>query len=131
MLNHVPIEGSTVEQFSPLVLAYIGDAVYELMVRTNLVASGSKRIKDIHLAAVRMVKAEHQANALRLLAKELTEAEQAIVRRGRNTHSKPPKNAELYEYRLSTGFEALFGYLYLKGDMERLCHIFNLSIEEK
>lgn len=131
MFNHSPIEESIAQQYSPLLLAYIGDAVYELMVRTSLVASGPKRIKDIHLAAVEMVKAGYQANALKWLENELTEVEQAVVRRGRNTHSSLPKNSDLYEYRLSTGFEALVGYLYLIGNMERLQYIFKRCLKEQ
>jgi ribonuclease III family protein len=130
LLNQEPIADNLLGQYSPLVLAYIGDAVYELMVRTNVVAAGPRRIKEIHLDTVEMVKAEHQAHLIRLLTNELTEAEQAIVKRGRNTRSNPPKNAEMYQYRLSTGFEALMGYLYLKGDMERLEYIFKRSMEK-
>lgn len=117
-------------QYSAVVLAYIGDAVFELMVRTHVIAGGNRKIKAIHQDTVDVVKAESQARLIRQIEDELTEEEQEIVRRGRNAKTSPPKHADLSDYRLSTGFEALLGYLYLKGDEERLVYLINQVLGE-
>jgi Uncharacterized protein conserved in bacteria len=122
---------STLNEYSPLILAYIGDAVFELLVRTKIVASNQGRIKDIHLQTVEMVNARHQADIIRHINDQLTEEEKTIVRRGRNTRSSPPKNADMQAYRMSTGFEALLGYLYLKGNEERLINLVNQALENE
>jgi len=126
---HKPLNENTLSEYSPLILAYIGDAVFELLVRTQVISSGQARIKDIHLRTVEIVRAEHQAYIIRQIFDELTEEEQDIVRRGRNTRSNPPKNADMQSYRMSTGFEALLGYLYLKGDEERLTGLVKRALE--
>jgi ribonuclease-3 family protein len=130
LLTHEPWDENNLCEISPLVLAYIGDAVFELLVRTNSVSAGYRRIKDIHLETVRRVKAESQARIIRNIIEELNEEEQDIVRRGRNTRSNPPKNADMQEYRMSTGFEALIGYLYLKGDEERVLYLVNRALKD-
>lgn len=113
------------EQLSPLALAYIGDAVLELFVRTHLVAQGYNKVNVLHKKAVKFVNASTQASLLRLIEDNLTEAERAIVRRGRNAKSgHVPKNASLIDYRYSTGLESLLGYLYLKGEAQRVKEIF-------
>jgi len=114
-------------QISPLVMAYVGDAVYELAVRSRIVMDRSRKIKDIHQEVVGLVNAEKQAQLLRKIESRLTEEEMAVVRRGRNakTHSVP-RHADTADYRWSTGLEALFGYLYLKGDEERLREILEM-----
>jgi ribonuclease-3 family protein len=111
---------------SSLGLAHIGDAVYELMVRSWLVMSGRATAKGLHKAAVGHVSAPAQARAAGRLMTHLTEEEQAVFRRGRNTrvHSVP-RNASLDEYHASTALETLFGYLYLKGQTERLNELFD------
>lgn len=126
-----PFDESTIKEYSPLILAYIGDAVFELLVRTKIIASNRGRIKDIHLHTVEMVNARHQADIIRQIDDQLTEEEKTIVRRGRNTRSNPPKNADMQAYRMSTGFEALLGYLYLKGDEERLINLVNRALENE
>ncbi len=126
---HEPLDERTLDQYSPLLLAYVGDAVYELMVRTRMVAAGQRPVKEIHQDAVQKVKAEHQARVIKNIFDQLPATEQDIVRRGRNAKSTPPKNADMQEYRLSTGFEALIGYLYLKGDQQRLQELLELSEE--
>jgi len=128
---HEPWDENALRECPPLILAYIGDAVFELMVRTHIVEIGHRKIKDIHLDTVAMVKADSQAHIIRQIIDELSEAEQDIVRRGRNTHSHAPKNADIQAYRMSTGFEALLGYLYLKGDEERLSYLLKRVMEEK
>ncbi|MDD4776241.1 MAG: ribonuclease III domain-containing protein [Syntrophomonas sp.] len=123
---HESLDEKTLSQYSPLLLAYVGDAVFELIVRSRLVVAGQRRIRDLHAETVAMVRAENQARLARKLYNHLSEQEQDIVRRGRNTKSTPPKNADMQEYRLSTGFEALIGYVYLKGDQARLAELIKL-----
>jgi len=131
LLMHNPVDENILREYSPLVLAYIGDAVFELAVRTRIAVGGPRRIKDIHHHTVAVVNADSQADIIRHISAELSEAEQDIVRRGRNTHSHPPKNADVQSYRMSTGFEALLGYLYLKGDDKRLSYLLHLALEER
>lgn len=121
-----------VDSLPPLVLAYVGDAVYELCVRTALVASGGARVRELHRRAVGLVRAEAQAEGLRKLEGFLTPDEETIVRRGRNAKSGMyPRHATVLEYRHSTGFEALLGVLFLRGELERLKEIFvRLAAEE-
>lgn len=87
-------------------------------------------MKALHLDAVEKVRAESQARAIRQIMPELTAEEQEVVRRGRNAKSTPPKHADLLDYRMSTGFEALLGYLYLKGEQERLLYLVRRALEE-
>ncbi|MDW7675387.1 MAG: ribonuclease III domain-containing protein [Bacillota bacterium] len=104
-----------------LALAYVGDAVYELFVRKHLISTGVVRVNELHRQAVKYVKATTQAKLVFLLEEELSEVELAIVRRGRNAKSgQTPKNTGILEYRQSTGFESLLGYLHLTGQDERL-----------
>ena len=111
---------------SPLTLAFVGDAVYELMVRERLAADGSMPANVLHHKAVKIVCAGAQAQGYLALESILTEEELCILKRGRNAHStKVPKNSSPSDYRRATGVEALFGYLYLKGDLERLTVLFN------
>lgn len=118
-------------EYPPAVLAYIGDAVFELLVRTYMVAGGHHKIQVLHTMTVDHVKAENQARIVRGLYDILTEEEQDLIRRGRNVKSTVPKNVDPGDYRLSTGFEALLGYLYLIGDEERLYELVEKSIKSK
>lgn len=115
-------EGSP-KQLHPLVLAYIGDAFFALYIRTRLLAYEQAKVRVIHSFSAKMVSAVTQATALRELEPDLNEAELHVVRRGRNAKSTVPKSATVAEYRSSTGFEALLGYLYLSADYDRLSHI--------
>lgn len=127
------LKNSDVEMFNPLVLAFVGDSVYELYVRTLLVSHGSMQVAKLHKRSIAFVKAKSQAEILdEVIQAELTEKEKDIVRRGRNAKSGTvPKNAELMDYKMATGLEALFGYLYLTGDIKRLLHLFNMIRESK
>lgn len=110
-----------VRLLSPAVLAYIGDAIYELYIRLWSAGVEQGAIIKHHRRTVQHVKATTQATILKNLAEELTEAEQDIVRKGRNGKTgSVPKNTGVVEYRLATGFEALMGYLYLTGNQSRL-----------
>lgn len=110
-----------IQTYSPLTLAYIGDAAYELVVRTFLVDQGNSRPDKLHRKASSMVKAAAQAAMAEVLKDSLTEEELSVYRRGRNAKSPTmAKNASMSDYRKATGFEALMGYLYLKGEQKRL-----------
>lgn len=115
---------------NPLVLAYIGDAVYELFIRTFMIAGGpTKSVHKLHMMSTEYVKAHAQSEIIRGMTGMLTEDEIDIVRRGRNSKSGyVPKNADVQEYRSATGFEALIGYLYLTGNIKRLDEILNYSV---
>ncbi|MFZ5634553.1 MAG: Mini-ribonuclease 3 [Bacillota bacterium] len=108
---------------SPLVLAYIGDAVYELWVRRHVIARGVSRTGKIHSEAVRYVCAGTQAGVLRAIEDMLTGEEANIVRRGRNAKPAHTPRGRVAAYRQSTGLECLVGYLFLLGSMERLAEI--------
>ncbi|NLT13049.1 MAG: ribonuclease III [Clostridiales bacterium] len=109
----------------------MGDAVYELMVRSWLVMSGRATAKGLHKAAVGYVSAPAQARAASKLMAQLTDEEQAVFRRGRNTRvNSVPRNASLEEYHTSTAFEALFGYLYVKGEIGRINELFDMIVIE-
>lgn len=116
--------------YSPLALAFVGDGVYELFVRTRLAIEGNAQAAKLHARAIGFVKAKAQARSARLLADKLTEQETAIYKRGRNAKSQTvPKHAELADYRAATGLEALFGYLYLKGEQQRLDELMGLAYQ--
>lgn len=114
---------------SPLVWAYVGDAVYELYIRTHLVNTTKLNPHKLHIESIKYVKAAAQANALEQLMPELTEEESNIVRRARNTQNHHlPKNANVTEYMYSTAFEGLIGYLYLTEQKDRLNKILKKCI---
>ncbi|MDD7413941.1 MAG: ribonuclease III domain-containing protein [Eubacteriales bacterium] len=102
-----------------LELAYLGDTLWDLFVREELVKTGG-RMKELHRAAVARVRASAQSRALARIEDCLTEDEAAVVRRARNAHQTPPKNADPADYCRATALEALFGYLYLTGQLERM-----------
>ncbi|MBV1759392.1 MAG: Mini-ribonuclease 3 [Dethiosulfatibacter sp.] len=110
---------------SPLQLAYIGDAVYELLVRSYLIENHDMNVNDLHRKAILFVKAEAQAEAFRFVENDLTEEELRIVKRGRNAKSVTvPKNAKLADYKYATGLEALFGYLFMSNQTQRIEELF-------
>jgi ribonuclease-3 family protein len=117
-------------EMSPLALAFIGDAVYDLFIRSYLVFGNKQKPHELHLSAVNYVRAETQAQVVHGLFSILSESELEIVRRGRNAKpSTMPKHAGFMEYRYSTGFEALLGYLYLTHQHDRLDEILFASID--
>lgn len=118
------LSAEDIAMLSPLQLAYIGDAVYELLVRTYLL---EKRlpVKQLHKATINYVRADAQANIIHILEETLTEEEIEVVKRGRNAKSNTmPKNARMIDYKYATGFESLFGYLYLTGQDLRISEMF-------
>lgn len=108
-------------QYSPLTLAYLGDNVYELFVRSYLVSQGNYPVHQLHMMARDYVSAAAQSKALEWIEADFTEEELAVYKRGRNAKSATvPKNAKLIDYKRATGLEALMGYLYLTGQSERI-----------
>ncbi len=118
-------------QFSPLALAYIGDGVYELFVRTKVIEEHENMpANKLHKKTVQYVKAHAQADSIDAMLPHLTEDETAVYKRGRNAKSNTtPKNADMADYRKATGFEALIGFLYLSGENERLHELMNIAYE--
>lgn len=118
-----------VNQMSPLTWAYVGDAVYELYIRTYLINTTKLKAHELHVKAIKYVKAGAQANILKEIDKILTEEEKDIVRRGRNTKlNHTAKNATTQDYMYSTAFEALIGYLYLTKQDDRLLEILKQAL---
>lgn len=118
------------EAYPPLVLAYIGDAVYEVYVRTLLVGESNAPVHILHKRSTDFVKAKAQSDIIHRIMDNLSLDEQDIVRRGRNAKSGTiPKNADVTEYKYATGFESLIGYLYLKEDVERLMQVLKMAVD--
>lgn len=117
--------------YSPLALAYIGDGVYDLVIRSIVVGRGNTRASRLHQATSQLVKARAQSEMMRVLQPLLTEEEQDVYRRGRNAKSPTmAKNATMSDYRRATGFEALMGYLYLTDRFERLVELVRIALKE-
>lgn len=119
------------KQLSPLVLAYIGDSIYDLVIRTYLLNQGNMPVNKINRHACMLVKAETQSKLIGFLEPQLTELEEAVYKRGRNAKSyTSAKNATIGDYRRATGFEALMGYLYLSGRYDRLTSLVYTGLQE-
>ncbi|MBQ4528569.1 MAG: Mini-ribonuclease 3 [Clostridia bacterium] len=117
-------------QVSPLSLAYIGDAVYELYIRSYIMREVNMPVSKLHKAATHYVSAKAQAEIFHKIEDRLTDAEISVFKRGRNAHSyTSAKNADIIDYRISTGFEALIGYTYIKKDIKRLEEIISFCID--
>lgn len=115
------------KQLSPLNLAFIGDCVYEILVRETLVLDANRPVNDLHRESVKYVSAKAQTSAFEKIKDMLTEEETAVFKRGRNAKTgHSPKSATEGEYHCATGVEALFGYLYLKDDMDRIKELFSV-----
>lgn len=120
-----------IRTYSPLTLAYIGDAVYDLIIRSVIVKRANKPPDKLHKTVIRYVNAKTQAKMIEVLEPELNEEESAVYHRGRNAKSyTKAKNASIVEYRKATGLEALFGYLYLNNDMDRLLSLVCLAFDK-
>lgn len=118
-----------IRTYSPLTLAYIGDDIYDLVIRTIVVERGNSSANKLHRKTVAYVNAREQARMIDALEEELTEEETAVYHRGRNAKSyTSAKNASIIEYRKATGMEALCGYLYLQGRQERMLYLIREAI---
>ena len=125
------LEDQDLRSYSPLTLAYIGDGVYELIIRTILVKKGNCPVNRLHKKASSLVKAGAQSAIMEVIEEELTPEELSVYRRGRNAHSPTmAKHATMADYRRATGFEALMGYLYLKEDYTRMIELVRRGIGE-
>ena len=111
-------------EYSPGTLAFLGDCVFELLVRERLVLRGNRPVGELNREKIQMVCCKTQAKAFKMLEPCLTEREADIYKSGRNSHVSVPKNATPADYHNATGLEALFGYLYLKGDIERIRELY-------
>ncbi len=119
-----------VDTLSPLTLAFTGDAVFSLFIREMLVCQANRPVGELHKLSVQSVKASAQAKAMREIMPLLTEKETDVFKRGRNAHtSHTPKNQSGCDYHYATGFETLMGYLYLKGEEERIKFLLNEVIK--
>ena len=119
-----------IRTYSPLTLAYIGDAIYDLLIRTLLVEKGNTQVNKLHKRASSLVKAEKQSQMIEILELHFTKEEEQIYKRGRNAKSfTSAKNASIADYRRATGFEAVMGYLYLTGKYHRMIDLVKLGLE--
>lgn len=124
------LETHSMETYSPLTLAFLGDAVYEVIVRTIVVSDGNQQVNKLHKKSSMLVKAETQAKMIKVLMDGLSEEELVYYKRGRNAKSyTSAKNASIGDYRMATGFEALMGYLYLSNNTERMLELIKKGIE--
>ncbi|MBO4767295.1 MAG: ribonuclease III [Lachnospiraceae bacterium] len=131
ILAKAGIADCKVAELSPLTLAYIGDCAYEILVRTIVIGRGERTVNTMHRHTCRYVNAAAQKSILTILKEDLTEAEQSVVRRGRNAKSHSvAKHATVADYRLATGFEALCGYWYLTGQNERMVSLLTEAIRK-
>ena len=128
MIDTKPMDIRNNQMPGSLELAYLGDTIYDLYVRTRLVQRGGK-MKQLHKQAVDVVCNHGQSEALRCIEELLTEEEQDVVRRARNCKQHPPRNADPAEYHRATALEALIGYLYIKGRGERLEMLVNTALD--
>ncbi len=117
---------------NPLSLAFVGDAVYTLEVRKRLTLDSRRPVNDLHKESVKYVNAASQAQAVKMLLPLLSEDEQSVFKRGRNAHAgHTPKNQSEGDYHYATGLEALFGFLFLNGESERITELFDLIWSDK
>ena len=131
VIEKLQLQKQDVNGYSPLVLAYIGDCVYELVIRTKVVNSGNMQVSKMHKQSAQLVKASAQAEMVHGIMELLTDTEKKVYKRGRNAKSATmAKNATMTEYRTATGFEALIGYLYLSGQRERMVELICAGLEK-
>lgn len=129
--NNLHLGETDPKQLSPLVLAYVGDSIYDLVIRTYLISLGNMPVNKINRHACALVKAETQSKIIGCLEAQLTDTEEAVYKRGRNAKSyTSAKNATIGDYRRATGFEALMGYLYLSGRFDRLTQLVQMGLHE-
>ncbi len=129
ILDHFQIKQQDIRTYSPLTLAFIGDAVYELVIRSLLVGRGNEKTNRLHAHASHLERAEAQARMIEAMLPEMNGEEQDYYRRGKN--AKPPtmpKSASPEDYHSATGFETVIGFLYLSGQTERLLELVNVGL---
>nr|WP_314767526.1 ribonuclease III domain-containing protein [uncultured Lachnoanaerobaculum sp.] len=130
LLKPFNIERKEAKEFSPLVLAYIGDAAYELIIRSILVSMGNRPVNKLNKDATSLVKAGAQSEIVKLISDKLSEEEYTVFKRGRNSSPHTmAKNASMSDYKYATGFEALIGFLYLDNRCDRALELVKLGID--
>ncbi|TCT15726.1 ribonuclease-3 family protein [Natranaerovirga pectinivora] len=131
MKTQLELKDYDLKTYSPLVLAYIGDIFYDLIIKTKIVTNGNAPVNNLHRRCSNLVKAKTQATIMKYLIEELTLEEEAVYKRGRNAKSgSNPKSSSVTEYRIATGLEALIGYLYLDGQYERVIDLVRIGLEK-
>ena len=119
-----------IKEYSPLTLAYIGDSIYDLIIKSLVVNEGTRQVQKLHKETSMRVQASAQSKMMRAIQEHLTEEEHAVFKRGRNAKSvSPAKNQSITDYRRATGFEALMGYLYLKKEWKRMLELVKIGLE--
>lgn len=119
-----------VNSYSPLSLAYIGDSIYDLIIKSLVINQGNRQVNKLHKETSMYVQASTQSLMMRAMQEELTEEEHAVYKRGRNAKSvSPAKNQSITDYRRATGFEALLGYLYLKKEWKRMLDLVKIGLD--
>ncbi len=128
-MGNMGLSEGDIKSMQPLALAFLGDAVFEIYIREYVMAKGYRTINSMHRETIKFVRAKSQCRAVKLILPELTEEEEAVVRRGRNANPHTvPKNAEVEDYRYATALESLFGYLHLTEQKKRLEELMNRVI---
>ena len=119
-----------IKEYSPLTLAYIGESIYDLIIKSLVVNEGNRQVQKLHKETSMRVQASAQSKMMRAIQEHLTEEEHAVFKRGRNAKSvSPAKNQSITDYRRATGFEALMGYLYLKKEWKRMLELVKIGLE--
>ena len=119
-----------IKEYSPLTLAYIGDSIYDLIIKSLVINEGNKQVQKLHRETSSMVQASAQSKMMRTIQEHLIEEEHAVFKRGRNAKSvSPAKNQSITDYRRATGFEALMGYLYLKKEWKRMLDLVKIGLD--
>lgn len=119
-----------IREYSPLALAYIGDAVYEMIIRTIVLNQGNRQVQKLHRQTSSLVQASTQARMMAVLNERLSEEEHAVYKRGRNARSlSPARNQSVSDYHKATGFEALIGFLYLKREWKRMLELVKMGLD--
>ncbi len=131
VISGLGLKKTDARQLSPLVLAYIGDSVYDLIIKTYLIDSkGNMQVNKLNRMASSLVKAQTQSKMIGILEEHLSEEELSVYKRGRNAKSyTSAKNASIGDYRRATGFEALLGYLYLNDEFERMVELVRTALD--
>ena len=120
-----------VKSYSPLALAYIGDCIFDLIIKSLVLNQGNKQVQKLNKETSQIVQASSQSKMMRVIQEHLTEEEHAVYKRGRNSKTvTPAKNQSVTDYRRATGFEALLGYLYLKKEWKRMLELVKMGLEE-
>lgn len=129
--NKTNLQDIDIHNYSPLTLAYIGDGIYELVIRTMVVGRANTSAKNLHKMSSSLVKAATQAEMIKALSEDLTEDEMKVYKRGRNAKSATmAKNATMSDYRSATGFEALMGYLYITKQSDRMIELIQMGLSK-